>query len=429
MSTRMASWRSTGVGPEARAARDHREEVSLDEGAPWIGCQFLAHRKQPTSVPTDDLVQRLDDTHGTHTGVAQDRMRGVAETEPSHHDVEVHAGDEGERDVGECHLGHGEGARHEELVAELRLVDVGLQGRFESTSKADLAEASRSPVEFFEAGTHWLATVPPDPWRAQAPRRTRSGRAAAVEDTSALRPGSFDRRPRLASPGGEATESPCLEGSVHGRDAGRARGDPRRRRLVVRDRRSRAAAVEPQEGLLARRGLHEGRPARLLLQRRLAARAPPRRAPAHDEADARRHRRPVLLREVGALAHARLARAVRGAERGRQGRRDRLPHDRRHGRAALRREPRLHRVPPAALALRRRRSTPTTCSSTSTRSSPTRTRTCSSWHGTSRCCSTSWGCPRSRRRAARPACRSTCRSCAARTPTTTCGRSWAPPAA
>ena len=65
-------------------------------------------------------------------------------------------------------------------------------------------------------------------------------------------------------------------------------------------------------------------------------------------------------------------------------------------------------------------------SSTSIRSSHTRTRTCSSWHGTSRCCSTSSGCPRSRRRAARPAYRSTCRSCAARTPTTSCGRSWAP---
>ena len=50
--------------------------------------------------------------------------------------------------------------------------------------------------------------------------------------------------------------------------------------------------------------------------------------------------------------------------------------------------------------------TPTTCSSTSTRSSRIRTRTCSSWRATSRCCSTSSGCRRSRRRAGRPGCRS-----------------------
>ena len=57
--------------------------------------------------------------------------------------------------------------------------------------------------------------------------------------------------------------------------------------------------------------------------------------------------------------------------------RDRLPDDRRRRRPALHREPGLHRVPPAARALQRRRRIPTTCSSTSTRSSPTRTRTCS----------------------------------------------------
>ena len=116
-----------------------------------------------------------------------------------------------------------------------------------------------------------------------------------------------------------------------------------------------APAVEPRQDLLAGRGLHEGRPDRLLLQRGAPDAAAPRGTAAHHEADARRHRRAVLLREVGAVACPGLDRPVQGPVRRRQDRRDRLHDDRGRRRTALHREPRLHRVPPAPRAMRGRR--------------------------------------------------------------------------
>ncbi len=142
---------------------------------------------------------------------------------------------------------------------------------------------------------------------------------------------------------------------VHRGPAAHDRGAQGRRRLVDRGGRPRAAPLEPRQAVLARRGLHEGRPRELLRERRRADRAAPRLPPAHDEADARRRRRRVLLREDRALAHARLDRAVPRDVGGRQEGRDRLPDGERRGGAALRGEPRLHRDAPAPLALRRRR--------------------------------------------------------------------------
>ena len=125
--------------------------------------------------------------------------------------------------------------------------------------------------------------------------------------------------------------------------------------MVARGRRQGAPVVEPRQDLLAGRGLHEGRPDRLLLQRGAPDAAAPGRTAAHDEADARRHRRAVLLREVGALTRPGLDRPVQGAVRRREDRRHRLHDDRGRRRTAVHREPRLHRVPSAALALRGRR--------------------------------------------------------------------------
>ena len=122
--------------------------------------------------------------------------------------------------------------------------------------------------------------------------------------------------------------------------------------MVDGGRRPRAAPVEPRQGLLASRGLHQGRSRRLLLQRRRADPAVPAGAPAHDETDARRDRGTVLLREDGPVAHAGVDRALSRPERRQQGRRDRLPDGERPLHAPVRREPRLHRDAPAALAVR-----------------------------------------------------------------------------
>src|SRR4030067_1077999 len=105
-------------------------------------------------MPSDDLAQSFDDVKGAHPGVSQDGVCGVAKAEPSDHDVEIWSRDAGERELGQCDLGRGEEARHEELIAELHLVDVDLQTWFESTSQTNLAQGCRAPVELLEAGTH-----------------------------------------------------------------------------------------------------------------------------------------------------------------------------------------------------------------------------------------------------------------------------------
>jgi len=71
---------------------------------------------------------------GAHPGVSQNGVCGVAEAEPSDHDVEIRSRDAVQRELGQCDLGCGEQARHEELIAELRLVDVDLQRGLEPTS-------------------------------------------------------------------------------------------------------------------------------------------------------------------------------------------------------------------------------------------------------------------------------------------------------
>ena len=142
-----------------------------------------------------------------------------------------------------------------------------------------------------------------------------------------------------------------LRPRVHRRVPPAAPGREAGRRVVDGRRRPRAPPVEPRQGVLARRGLHQGRPARLLLQRRRADPAPPARAPAHDEAHARRDLGAVLLREDGAVPHARLDRPLSGPQRREQGRRHRVPDGERPRHAAVRRQPRLHRDAPAALAV------------------------------------------------------------------------------
>ena len=171
---------------------------------------------------------------------------------------------------------------------------------------------------------------------------------------------------------------------------GRHRGVPRRapdppgdsRGLVGDAPRAGAAAVEPHEDLLARGGLHEGRPARLLLQRRPPAAPPPRATAADDEADAQRDGRRVLLREDRAVAHARLGASLHGAvartRRKAGSTTSRSTTSRRCCSSRTSGRSRCTRCTPAAAT----RSTRTTCSSTSTRSRPTPTRTCSPSRGT-----------------------------------------------
>ena len=74
----------------------------------------------------------------------------------------------------------------------------------------------------------------------------------------------------------------------------------------IRQREARAQALEPRQGLLAGRGDHEGRPARVLPRGRARARPAPRGPAVHDAPLPRRRDRQGVLPEGRAGAHARL---------------------------------------------------------------------------------------------------------------------------
>ena len=94
------------------------------------------------------------------------------------------------------------------------------------------------------------------------------------------------------------------------RGQGARGGAPRRSRADSSRPRSRRAsarqAVQPRQAVLARRGDHEGRPARVLPRGRAGARAAPEGPAVHDAPLSRRGGRQGVLPEGRAGAHARL---------------------------------------------------------------------------------------------------------------------------
>ena len=175
--------------------------------------------------------------------------------------------------------------------------------------------------------------------RLRRPRRHRlHGQAARARSASASRPPRARRPPaRAPCPTGkghvwvepELVVRGPLQG-VDGRRAAAAAGLPalprrqaaRRVRVPKTARRSRAARPsrrpkprraasektvplhQPRQGLLARRGLHQGRPDRVLPRHRAVAAALPQGPPAGADALPRRHRREVVLPEGRARLRA-----------------------------------------------------------------------------------------------------------------------------
>ena len=130
MSTRMASKRRPGTsrveaaGPAAMAKkspatrRQRGSEVSrAASGSRSRSCHSITSR------------ERLDDDQRPHPRVLERAPGGVAEAESADDDVEPVLARLGQPEPGEVDLGDGEQARHEELVAELDLVDVDVPRR------------------------------------------------------------------------------------------------------------------------------------------------------------------------------------------------------------------------------------------------------------------------------------------------------------
>jgi hypothetical protein len=137
MSTRIAENCRPGAAGSGPDPCGQREEVALHEPDPRVGRQTDRVGEQVPLVPADHLSQRLDDDQRTYACIRERGTRGVAEAEPAHEHLQLGPGDRGQSEVRQLDLGDREQARHQELVAELHLVDVDLERRLESPAQAD----------------------------------------------------------------------------------------------------------------------------------------------------------------------------------------------------------------------------------------------------------------------------------------------------
>ena len=179
-------------------------------------------------------------------------------------------------------------------------------------------------------------------WKRLAPLRRATSPFAAAHAHGPRAPlgRAAARRARCASPTGRTDGGSAIPTFLGLRDRSAARGVPARRRppalatrrarpptrrrrgSLGRARRCRRATSQtvtshqPAEGVLARRGLHQGRPDRLLRARRAAAPAVSARPPARAHALPRRHRGQVLLPEGRAGFRARRGCAPSASTRG-----------------------------------------------------------------------------------------------------------------
>ena len=154
MSTSTASKRRPGT-PASKPSAEcrHREEIAIDEAATRITGELLAERKQPPLVPFDHLGQRIDHDQRSHAGILQHRLRGVAESEAAHHHVEFFARQRRQPQPRKFDLGHRVLARHQELVAELDLVDIDIRPA-PSPPQAEHAHRRRAIIQLFEIEAH-----------------------------------------------------------------------------------------------------------------------------------------------------------------------------------------------------------------------------------------------------------------------------------
>jgi hypothetical protein len=102
----------------------HREEVAIDKTATRIVGQLFAERKQTLLVPFDDFGKRVDHDQGSHAPAFEHSLRGVAEPEAADDHIKVRSLQRRQSQPRQCDLGNGEGARHQEFVAEFDFVDV-----------------------------------------------------------------------------------------------------------------------------------------------------------------------------------------------------------------------------------------------------------------------------------------------------------------
>ncbi len=135
---------------EAGAARRQREEVAGDEAAARIAGERRPHGQEPRPVPADHRFQHLDDDERGDVGMVEDGLGGIAEAKAGDGDIGRAAGQTGEAEIGQRDLRGGEEAGHQELVAELDLVDVDVEPVLAPPSETEGADRRLLIVKFLE---------------------------------------------------------------------------------------------------------------------------------------------------------------------------------------------------------------------------------------------------------------------------------------
>ena len=123
-------------------------------------------------MPRHDGLERLDHRQLGHPVVLERGERGVAEAEAADEDGEGGARRGREPDPGQLLLTGGELARHEEVVAELDLVDVTPGDRVPAPPEADLAPRGLLPVQLLDPHLRRLVPGRGRPDHGAMPNRT-----------------------------------------------------------------------------------------------------------------------------------------------------------------------------------------------------------------------------------------------------------------
>ena len=110
-------------------------------------------------MPGDDHRQGLHDGQLRDPLVLESGPGGVAEPEPAHQDRERRAVRSPEADPRQLLLASGELARHEEVVAELDLVDVAFGDLVEAPAEADDAPRGVAEVELLNPHPRRLVAI------------------------------------------------------------------------------------------------------------------------------------------------------------------------------------------------------------------------------------------------------------------------------
>ena len=97
-------------------------------------------------MPADHGGERLDHDHPLDAGVGEGSRGGVPESQPTHEHVDAVGGAPGQPETGEFDLSGGEQARHQELLAQLHLVDIDAQGRLISCEGTEMGVGRRRMV-------------------------------------------------------------------------------------------------------------------------------------------------------------------------------------------------------------------------------------------------------------------------------------------